>query len=413
MKQTFKDVAALAADAITGAVWFVRAAVVFVFEFFATQWRQYNALGQLLFAVAVVMSVVEAGISYEYGIRQTAWHGWAFAGIAVAFVLFPDVAVSEFRKGNGVGGVAMTVVALFTGAIVAQSHLGYGGSIRMAMVTDAGNNVKKAADVDSLAKSEAVNLEGLRVALATTTKERNELRTEHPWAAKTTPDALRAEIANFEGDMIFKRSKSCADVTLKDSRAFCDTVKDARARLANIEKINAKADRIDQLTEQIRVAQERVNAKTAEAHGSVVPSNDIANQAVIGAVLVNWYHGLRGEAALKPTPAQQHASNIAIAAFNSVGMLLVAASLLVAAGFNRIPGALGGHGGGGGGVPRPVPSSAPALTPVAANANWQNQPAGINPDMTAALAARRHQVTERLVTMRQSRVDGGLLSRAV
>ena len=404
--KTSKDLAALAADAITGAVWFARASVLFVFEFFASQWRQYNTFGQLLFLVAVVMIVNDAGISYEYGIRQSSWHGWAFAGIAVAFALFPDVAVTEFRKKNVAGGLAMAVVAALPGVLGAQPHLGHGGSIRMGMVSENGNNVKKTADADNSAKSEAENLATLRLMLATVTKERAELRAENPWAAKTTPEALEAEIANFEGDKVFKRSKSCADVTLPESRAFCDQVKDARARLANIKKISAKADRIDQLSKQIETAQARVDAKTAAAHASITPANDIANQAVIGAVLVNWFNGLRGEDALKPTAAQQHASNIFISAFNSVGMLMVAASLLVAAGFNRVPGALGWHGGNGGGLPLPAYAAAPVGSPVAANGN--------HPDMVAALAAaasRRHQVTERLVAMRQSRVDGGLRSR--
>lgn len=413
MKQTIKDVAALAADAITGAVWFVRAAVVFVFEFFANQWRQYNAFGQALFLAALVALSVDVGVSYHYGLAQTTLHAWGFAVLAFAFCVLPDAAVTEGRKGNSGGAWSLAAASLIIGAVVAYSHLAYSGNIRLSAMADHGFSVKKAADVRKGADSEEATIETLRVGLATATKERDELKKANPWLTATTAPALEAEIANFEGDFIFKRSKACADVTLPESRAFCDKVKDARGRLAAIKQANAAADRADGLQARIERAQERLDARTAKAAVTKPDNNVIVNQNDLAAVFVNWWSGLRGEEAIEPTNVQRTVANIAIVGLNTLGFLIAAPILMIAAGFNRVSGALGGHGGGGGGVPRPVPSSAPAITPVAANANWQNQPAGIHPDTTAALAARRHQVTERLVTMRQSRVDGGLLSRAV
>lgn len=409
MKKTFWDVVHLVADAIAGAIWLARASVLFVFEFFANQWRQYNPFGQALFVVAVGMTAIDAAISYRYGSRQTDLHAWAFAGIMVAFAVMPDVSISELRKKNVPGAIAMGIVAVFLGLIVAQSHLGYGGSIRMAMVTDNANNLKRAADTDNSAKSEEKQLETLRTVLATLQTERDQLRKQHPWAATTTPEALKAEVANFEGDKLFKRSKQCADVTLPDSRAFCDQVKDARARLANITDMNAKADRINQVVAQIETAQQRVDAKTAAAHQATAPTNDIANQATLGAIVVNWVGGLRGEAALSPTVTQQQAANVFLAVFNSFGMMLTAPALMVAAGFNRIPGALGGmFGPHGGGTHQP----APARSSVPASPGNAPSVPGVPNGALDAIASRRASVAALLAGGRQSRVDGGLLSRA-
>lgn len=404
---------ALITDAITGAIWLVRACVSFVFEFFGSQWRQYTAFGQLLFLLAVVMIGVDAGISYQYGLKQSELHAWAFAGIAVAFALFPDVAVTEARKGNWWGAGAMSFVAVVTAGIIAQSHLGYGGGIRMAAIQDNSARLSLAADVRGGATSEAKNINTLRLALDTATKERDDLKEANPWSTATTAPALEAEIANAEGDHVFKRSKQCKDVTLPESRAYCDRLTATRTRLAAIKQLNAASDRMDQLQRQIETAQARLDKRTAEAAETAPPPNTIANQTTIAAVLVNWWSGKRGEAALTPTATEQHATNIMIAGFNSLGMLLVACTLMVGAGLNRVTGALGWHGGGGGGLAHPALSLAPAATPGALAARVGA--AGNHPDLAAAMAAaaaRRASVTQHLVTMRQSRVDGGLLSRA-
>lgn len=407
--EVIKALMRLAADAITGAIWFVRAAVEFAFTFLANQWRQYLPLGQLMFLVALCLLAADAGISYQYGKAQTTLHAYGFMMLAVAFCLLPDVAVSAARNGNKGGAVGMTLASLLIGGVVAQSHLGYGGGVRMGAMQEHGSQVVKAADVREGVKSEASNLETLRRLLASAILERDELKAANPWAAATTATALEADIANAEGDRIFKRSRSCADVTLPESRSFCDKLAGARAQLGKIRAMNEAANRIDDLTGRINATQAKVDARTDKSATTKVESNVVVNQNAIAAVLVNWWHGERGEAAITPTATQQQVANIAIAAFNALGFLVAAPAMMIAAGFFRVPGALGGlHGGPGGhgGLPHPVPFSAPAATPVAL---------AVHPDASAAMhaaSARRMAVRERLTTMRQSRVDGGLLSRA-
>ena len=302
----------------------------------------------------------------------------------------------------------MTVSALFIGFVVAQSHLGYNGGLRMGAMNEHGFQTMKAAHVQDGVKSEVENLATLRVALKTATTERDQLRMANPWAASTTATALEAEIANAEGDRVFKRSKSCADVTLPESRVFCDKLKDLRAQLGKIGEVNAAAKRIDDLQGRIETAQARIDGRTAKAATTKVENSLIVNQNAIAAVLVNWWNGERGEKAITPTATQQQVANIFIAAVNALGFLLAAPALMVGAGFFRVPGALGmtgGGGGGHGGVPHPVPASAPAVPSVALTSH---------PDVAGAAraTARRLAVQHRLTTMRQSRVDGGLLSRA-
>lgn len=410
--EIIKAVMRLAADAITGAIWFIRAAVSFVFTFLGSQWRQYTPFGQLLFLVALGLLVADAGISYQYGKAQTMLHAYGFMMLAVAFCLLPDVAVSAGRNGNTGGAVAMGLASLLIGGVVAQSHLGYGGGVRMGAMQEHGFQTMKAADVRDGVKSETANLATLRLALKSATMERDQLRMANPWAATTTAPALEADIANAEGDFIFKRSKACKDVTVPESRVFCDKLKDLRAQLGTIKELGAAADNIGKVQARIEAAQAKIDGRTATAAATKVESNVVVNQNAIAAVLVNWWNGERGASAITPTATQQQVANIAIAAFNALGFLVAAPALMVAAGFFRVPGALGGlHGGPGGhgGLPHPVSFSAPAATPVAL---------AVHPDASAASAAmqaataRRLAVRDRLTTMRQSRVDGGLLSRA-
>lgn len=71
-------------------------------------------------------------------------------------------------------------------------------------------------------QSQRKSLDQSNALLASAEDRLSKLNSSYDWLPVATAAGIAAEIENAEGDYIFKRSRSCADVTLRSSRVFCD-----------------------------------------------------------------------------------------------------------------------------------------------------------------------------------------------
>jgi hypothetical protein len=102
----------------------------------------------------------------------------------------------------------------------------------------------------------------------------------------------------MEGDFIYKRSKSCANVTVADSRQFCDKLTGLKKQKAALEEYNFKADAIAKL-------QEKVDSKRSVVNETKRGESFAYAQNVAIAGIPNW----SGE---EPTDVQKQRADKAI-----------------------------------------------------------------------------------------------------
>lgn len=319
----------------------VETVIVGTGRFLAAQWNQYNSLGQLLFVLALLAVGVDAGIAGKYGWSQTFLHAAGFALVAIAFCILPDVANEERRKGNKVAAGWIAAACIPLGFVAYQSHVGYSSSIRVGDMQQSG--FKNAS-----LETQQANLSAAQKALADLQSDRKKAVAErdakmaaNPWAANTNAVGIKAEIESLKGDFVFKRSKQCKDVTLPESRAHCDKIAKAENRLGEIDTLNKASDEIKRLDDRIDTQQKLINAKTAEIKTQGYDSSTVVNQNGTIASLVNYFvGGMSAEDAIKPTQVHLTFVNMALAGANSLGFMLLAPILWLAAGCNRIAGAI-------------------------------------------------------------------------
>jgi chaperonin cofactor prefoldin len=308
-------------------------------DFARRYWASFTPMGQFWLALGVIALAVDAAIAFKYGMTQTVLHAAGFALCAIFFAFLPDQAAAMWEERKRPTSLALWALCVPLGAMAYWSHLGYGAGVRVGDIqqTTAHNNMHKA--VNKGVESEEKNIETWRSQLATKEKDRDAMKAANPWAAKTSPDALKADIANMEGDMIFKRSKECANVTLPDSRKFCDSLAKLKAQLGEFARMNKIADEIEKLNGQIQATQRVIDKKVAEAANVKFQSSSVVNQTATAGQLYLAFSGAKPEDTLDPDRVTISYANILITAGGSLAFMLMAPLGFFVAGRNRRVGA--------------------------------------------------------------------------
>lgn len=201
--------------------------------------------------LGVVLTIVSAALTGLFGITMSS--NWLLAiliaiGLMCATVCsayaWPFVADYARSRSYATAALAGVFAVLSTFADLTTNF----GSIawqRGTNIEEANVSTVKYDDSREKVKENRANLELWKGHLA-------KLEAENEWIASVTADGLRAKIANMEGDRIFKRSKECANVTLADSRKFCDELAELRDRVT-------KAEQKTDLTTKIEATQKLVD----------------------------------------------------------------------------------------------------------------------------------------------------------
>jgi hypothetical protein len=326
--------------------------------FLRSYYDQFTPVGKFWLTLGIVSLIVDAAISYKYGVSLTTLHGLGFALVAIFFALLPDQAWTEFESKRAASGTVLAILCIPLGIVALYSHLGYGASVRVGDVQQtAVQNAKYDGGREQVeeAKTSAAMF---TKRLSTLEAERAALVAANPWAPTVSADGLKAQLAAMEGDMIFKRSKSCADVTIKESRSFCDKRADLQTRIGSVEKVNSLADDISKLNMQIDATRKVIASAREKADTTAYTSSAVVNQTNVAAQLFMAMNGADMEKAIDPDKVTFSFVNIFIAGAGSLAFMIMAPVGFFVAGRNRKRGAHSMV------EPLPLPEIGPSFRPA-------------------------------------------------
>lgn len=268
----------------------------------------YSSIGKFWLTLGIAALIVDAAISYQYGVTLTRLHGFGFALVAIFFALLPDAAYSEFESRRVGSGIAMAALCVPLGMVAFYSHLGYGAGVRLGDMQQTGVHNAKFEDTRESLKSDKTNIELWRKQLA-------ELLEQNAWAASVKADAMRSQVATWD--------KAIENET---KRGGCKSKCEAkmRERDALNERIG-KIEQVEDLNKRIEATQRIIDGKTKEASIATYESSSVVNQTNVAAQLYKaLFTDAKAEDAINPDAVTASFTNIFIAGGGSLAFMIMA-----------------------------------------------------------------------------------------
>lgn len=267
----------------------------------------YSSIGKFWLTLGIAALVVDAAISYQYGITLTRLHGFGFALVAIFFALLPDAAYSEFEHRRIGSGVAMAALCIPLGMVAFYSHLGYGAGVRLGDMQQTGVHNAKFEDTRDSLKSDRTNIDMWRKQLA-------ELLEQNAWAASVKADALRSQVATAD-----------KAIELETKRGGCKSKCEAKMRERDaINERIGKIEQVEDLNKRIEATQRIIDGKTKEASVATYESSPVVNQNNVAAQLFLAFTGAAPESAINPDNVTASFTNIVIAGGGSLAFMIMA-----------------------------------------------------------------------------------------
>jgi hypothetical protein len=281
----------------------------------------YNGSGRFWLGLGIVALIVDAAISYQYGISLTALHGLGFALVAVFFALLPDAAYGEIESKRYASGVAMAALCIPLGMVAFYSHLGYGAGVRVGDMQQTGvQNVR----YDDAREKVADNKRNV----ALWTEQLADLTKQAPWAATVNPDGLKAQLASAD-----------KAVELEGKRGGCKSKCLALMKeKASLEERIATAERATDLQTRIAATQRLIDGYREAAAKTDFKSSAVVNQNNVAASLFLAMTGADADKAIKPDETTTSFTSIFIAGGGSLAFMIMAPVGFFLAGRNRVHG---------------------------------------------------------------------------
>lgn len=278
----------------------------------------YTSIGKFWLTLGIAALIVDAAISYQYGITQTTLHGLGFALVAIFFALVPDAAYSEIESKRIGSGIALTALCVPLGMVAFYSHLGYGAGVRVGDIQQTGVQNTKFEDQRIALESDRANLDMWR-------KQLEELKSQNAWAASVTADGLRANLESAQ-----------KAIDLEARRGGCKSKCLAlMEKKASLEDRIATSERVDDLTKRIEATQRIIDKKTSEVASIDFKSSSVVNQTDVAAQLFLAFTGAAPDEAIKPNTVVRSFTNIVIAGGGSLAFMIMAPVGFFVAGRNR------------------------------------------------------------------------------
>lgn len=206
-----------------------------------------NAAGKFWMWAGLITLACSMGMAYDYA-SQVSWkHGLVLAAVSFATAFLPEEAYKQWR--NGLRGVAIGLVAVSIPMFwqEAKSHIAYTAGFRGINVETATLQQTKYDDQRGSREQALRDIQSAQAAI-------DRLK----WLpSSVTVHGIRAEIANLEGNHIYRRSKECANVTIPESRSFCDKLTEARKQLGAAEDLVREKERLAAAQRWLQTAQEK------------------------------------------------------------------------------------------------------------------------------------------------------------
>lgn len=281
----------------------------------------FTTTGKVWLTLGLVALVVDAAISYSYGISLTFWHAAGFALVAVFFALLPDAAYSEIEHRRIASGLALSALCVPLGMVAFYSHLGYGAGVRMGDMQQTGVQNTKHSDARKQVEDNEANLKMWREHL-------DKLTAENPWAATVNPDGLKEQAATLGQTVDAERARGgCGPKCM----GFMKTKADLEARIG-------VAEQASKLASQIEATQRKVDQYREASANVAYTSSAVVNQNNVAAQLFLAFTGAEPDKAIDPDSVTTSFTSIFIAGGGSLAFMIMAPVGFFVAGRNRIKG---------------------------------------------------------------------------
>jgi hypothetical protein len=293
-----------------------------VADFCAGLWRQFSPLGQILLICALIATIIDAGISYQYGVSMTSLHGWGFAMLAIAMAIFPDLALRALKDGNKQGAAIMAIGVVILAPVAYQSHIGYGAGVRSGDMQETAFSQVKFDDVRK-------SLDGERANIAIWKEQLAALIEQNKWAASVNADGLRSQVAAL------KRAEQ-AEAKLGGCKTKC---RDIQNQISRIEGQISVAEQRSDLEKRIEATQRVIDSKTQVASTTQVRASTVVNQNDALVKIFNVVSGKDAEEAVRVSDTARQFVSIFTAGSGGLAFMLLAPLFWIGASLNRVAGA--------------------------------------------------------------------------
>lgn len=280
----------------------------------------YTGPGRFWLSLGIVALIVDAAISYQYGVSLTTLHGLGFALVAIFFALLPDAAYSEIEAKRIASGAVMAALCVPLGMVAFYSHLGYGAGVRLGDMQQTGvQNVR----YDDAREKVADNKRNVSM----WTEQLAELTKQAPWAATVNPDGLKAQLVSAD-----------KAIELEGKRGGCKSKCLALMKeKAALEERIATAERATNLQQQIAATQRLIDSYREAAAKTDFKSSAVVNQNNVAAQLWLAMTGADADKAINPDQVTASFTSIFIAGGGSLAFMIMAPVGFFLAGRNRKP----------------------------------------------------------------------------
>ena len=279
---------------------------------------QYTPLGQLFLFMGCAALVVDAGMSYAFGISMSRWHAIGFALCAFFLAFLPDAAYREHEHGRRGTAAILGLLCVPLGIVAYYTHVGY--TVGQRVMDSEGASVQNVKYEDTRDSVE----EGKR-SLKVAEQALKDLETANAWAPTVTATALRAQLDSAN-----------KAVELEGSRGGCKTR--CLALMKERDGLNARVailEQRDELNKRIEHARNWVKTARDQAGGVTKKVSQATNQNKFVSQLVLAYAGADTEAALNPDASTQNFVQIFISAMVALVGIIMAPVGMFVAGRNR------------------------------------------------------------------------------
>jgi hypothetical protein len=273
--------------------------------------------------VGIIVLVVAAAMSFNFGSSISMLHGLFLAGLTFVAAFGPDAAHQAWLDQKKGSAIAIAIICAPLLAIEFYSHAGYTAGLRGHNLAEARVQNMRFDGAKNQVTSEETNLRLLRERLAAKTDERKALLDANPWAPTVKPDGLKAELAVLK-DKIEYEIKGGREGRGAGCKKVCESLKDQAAnvekRIGSAEKFSELAVEIDTLNGDIKRLQGAVDIKVATFSKTEHKSSAVAHQNEFLANAVALISNFAGSNdSLKPT------EKIAVSSEQSVNLAMALA----------------------------------------------------------------------------------------
>lgn len=293
-------------------------------------YAEYNNTGKVWLTMGIAALIVDAAISYQYGITQTTWHGIGFALVAIFFAKVPDATYVEFEEKRYGSGLGMVLACGILGSAALWSHLGYGSGVRVGDIQQ--TNFSN-ANLESF-QDDSNKLDGQVAALKARARK---LDAEMDALVNTKVGSWNVAVRPSSASELDGLIEAKQTDVEREGRTGKGPRYQAKVNeLAHLTALQGKAKAIEDNSRKHAEAIAALAASHTKVAGVEYRSSSVVNQTSVAAQIYKAFWKQEApEEAIKPSPVEMVFTNLFITGGGSLAFMIMAPLGFFVAGRHR------------------------------------------------------------------------------